>query len=163
SRAITSVQAQTFRDWELLLVDDGSTDETAEILARHAADDPRLRVIAQPHAGVVAALNTGLAAARGEFIARMDADDVSHPERLAEQLAFLAAPRNADICLVGCQVEFGGDRTASAGYALHVDWMNTLLEPEAIALNRFIESPFAHPSVMFRRELVARHGGYRAG
>jgi hypothetical protein len=65
--------------------------------------------------------------------------------------------------LVGCQVEFGGDRETHAGYALHVDWTNSLTTPEEIGLNRFVESPFAHPSVMFRRELLARHGGYRDG
>ena len=65
--------------------------------------------------------------------------------------------------LVACRVEFGGNREAQAGYAAYVDWTNSLLEPEAIALNRFVESPLAHPSVMFRRELVDRFGGYRQG
>ncbi len=91
----------------------------------------------------------------------MDADDESLPERLAEQVACLDA--QPDIGLVGSLVEFGGDRAASQGYALHVDWLNTIITPEQISLNRFVESPFAHPSVMFRRELVARHGGYREG
>jgi glycosyltransferase involved in cell wall biosynthesis len=111
----------------------------------------------------VAALQAGLAAGRGELVARMDADDEAHPERLAEQVAFLAAPANRAIGLVGCLVDYGGNRATNAGYALHVDWINSLVTPEEIALNRFVESPLAHPSVMFRRELVARHGGYRAG
>jgi hypothetical protein len=112
-------------------------------------------------AGLMAALDTGLAAARGEFVARMDADDESHPERLAEQVALLRA--RPELGLASCLVEFGGDRVANAGYALHVDWLNALVEPAELALNRFVESPLAHPSVMFRRELVAQHGGYRDG
>ncbi|KAF0178709.1 MAG: glycosyl transferase family protein [Limisphaerales bacterium] len=160
-RAVASLREQTFADWELLVVDDGSTDGTAEWLLAQAAQEPRLKVISQPHAGIVAALNRGLAEARGEFIARMDADDESFPDRLAEQIAFLDA--QPDIGVVSSLVEFAGDRAASQGYALHVDWLNSVVEPEQISLNRFVESPFAHPSVMFRRELVARHGGYRDG
>lgn len=160
-RAVACIRAQTFADWELLVVDDGSTDGAAEWMRAQAAQEPRLKVISQPHAGIVAALNRGLAAARGEFIARMDADDESLPERLTEQVALFDA--KPELGVVGSLVEFAGNRAASAGYALHVDWLNTVVTPEQIALNRFVESPFAHPSVMFRRELVARHGGYRDG
>ncbi len=163
ARALNSLRAQTFRDWELVVVDDGSTDATRDIVAHFVNQEPRLRLRLRQHEGLVAALNAGLAVAGGEFVARMDADDTSHPERLAEQVAFLRAEENRDVGLVGCGVEFGGDRTANAGYALHVDWINSLVTPREIALNRFVESPFAHPSVMFRRELVQRHGGYRAG
>ncbi len=89
----------------------------------------------------------------------MDADDGMHPERLAAQTEM---PRkDPRLGLVGCLVEFGGDRAANRGHALHVDWLNSLVTSEQIALNRFIESPFAHPGVMFRRELAGRHGGYR--
>ena len=159
--ALDSIRAQTFPDWELIAVDDGSTDGTLEVLRAAAARDSRVRVWPQPHAGLVAALNAGLGLARGGFIARMDADDVAHPERLAAQVAFLRA--QPDLGLAGCLVAFGGDTARAAGYALHVDWLNALIEPEAIALNRFVESPFAHPSVLFRAGLVARLGGYRAG
>lgn len=161
ARAVGSVQAQTLRDWELVVVDDGSSDGTRAWLRSAAPGEARIRLIEQPALGLVPALNAGLVAARGRFVARMDADDACHPERLAAQVAWLEA--NPGAGLVSCLVGFGGDRAASAGYALHVDWLNTLVAPEAIVLNRFIESPFAHPSVMFRRELVARHGGYRDG
>ncbi|MDD3180852.1 MAG: glycosyltransferase [Opitutaceae bacterium] len=161
ARAVESIRVQTWPDWELLAVDDGSTDGTREWLRAAAGADRRIRLLERPPEGLVAALNAGLAAARGRLIARMDADDESHPKRLAAQAAFLAA--NPDLGVVGCLVDFGGDRRAQAGYALHVDWVNSLLTPEAIALNRFVESPFAHPSVMFRRELVGRLGGYREG
>jgi glycosyltransferase involved in cell wall biosynthesis len=162
-RAVASLQAQTLPAWELVLVDDGSTDDTHRMALALARADPRVRILPRRREGIVAALTAGLAAARAPLIARMDADDEAHPERLAMQVAFLAAPANASIGLVGCRVAFGGDRNASTGYALHVDWTNALVTPEEIALNRFVESPFAHPSVMFRRELVARCGGYRDG
>jgi glycosyltransferase involved in cell wall biosynthesis len=163
ARAVASVRAQTWADWELVAVDDGSSDGTREILRELARAEPRIVLLEQAHGGVAAAANAGAAAARGAFIARMDADDESHPERLAAQVGFLGAPENREVGVVGSLVEFGGDRVASAGYALHVDWTNALVTPEAIALNRFVELPLVNPSVMFRRELVARHGGYRDG
>jgi glycosyltransferase involved in cell wall biosynthesis len=163
ARAIASIRAQTFPDWELLVVDDGSSDNTRDLVAAIVRDEARIQLLTRPREGLVPALNAGLAAAHGEFIARMDADDESHPDRFAEQVAFLRTPENHGIGLVGCLVEFGGDRAASEGYALHVDWLNALTTPDEIALNRFVESPLAHPSVMFRRELIEKHGGYRAG
>jgi glycosyltransferase involved in cell wall biosynthesis len=160
-RALASVRVQTFQQWELLVVDDGSRDASAQLVRGVARVDPRVRLLERPRDGIVAALNAGLDAARGEFIARMDADDEAHPERLAEQVAFLR--ERGDCGLVSCLVEFGGDRERSAGYALHVDWINSLVTPEQIALRRFVESPVAHPSVLFRRELVERGGDYREG
>lgn len=161
ARALESIRAQTWHDWELVAVDDGSTDETKAILDRRARHDARVRVVTQDHAGVAFAANAGIAAARGELIARMDADDVAHPERLARQVALLDG--DATLGVASSLVEFGGDRAARAGYALHVDWLNSLVTPEEIALNRFVESPVANPSVLFRRELVERHGAFRHG
>ena len=163
ARAVASVRAQTFSDWEMIAVDDGSTDGTRELLRTMARSESRIKVVEQVGGGVVAAANAGAAAARGPLIARMDADDVAHPERLAAQVEFLARPENRDVGVVGSGVEFGGDRRASAGYSLHVDWTNSLITPEAIRLNRFVESPLVNPSVMFRRELIVSHGGYREG
>jgi len=161
ARAVASVRVQTLAEWELLAVDDGSRDGTADLLHRLAAAEPRLRVLAPGRVGLVAALNAGLAAARGEFIARMDADDEAHPERLAAQVALLRA--RPELGLAGCRVGFGGDAAVNRGYALHVAWLNGIVTPEEHARSRFIESPLAHPSVVFRRALVARHGGYREG
>lgn len=163
ARAVESIRAQTLADWELVAVDDGSTDGTREILRALAREESRLRVLEREHAGVALAANAAMAAARGKFIARMDADDVAHPGRLAAQAEFLAAAENRAVGVVGGQVEFGGDRATAAGYALHVDWLNALTTPEEIALNRFVEAPLANPSAMFRRELLARHGDYRSG
>ena len=160
-RAVESIRQQTWEDWELLVIDDGSTDGTREIVTALAQRDARIHLLARPHAGIVSALNTGMAGAEGQWIARMDADDQAHPERLAEQAAVLR--REPEIGLVSCLVEFAGDAGQARGYALHVDWMNSVITPREISLQRFIESPFAHPSVMFRRALVERLGAYREG
>jgi glycosyltransferase involved in cell wall biosynthesis len=162
-RAVASIRAQTCEDWEMLVVDDGSTDGTLECLREIARVDPRIRVLPCPPRGIAAALNTALAAAQGNFIARMDADDECRPERLAEQVAYLRSPAHRDIGLVSCLVEFGGDPVGGEGYARHVTWINSLVTPDAMALNRFVESPVAHPSVMFRREVAEKWGAYREG
>jgi hypothetical protein len=91
----------------------------------------------------------------------MDADDVCRPERLARQRRHLDA--HPAVGLVACRVAFESGGAGGAGYARHVAWSNTLLSHEEISLARFVESPVAHPSVMFRRELPSRHGGYRDG
>lgn len=161
-RALASMTAQSHEDWEAVVVDDGSSDGTRELLTDWLARDARVRVIwPERRPGLVGALNLGLAAARAPLIARMDADDVMHPERLARQVARLVD--DPALGLVSCGVAFGGDAEAQAGYAAHVDWLNGVVTSEEIRLNRFVESPLAHPSVMFRRELVSRHGGYADG
>ena len=146
---------------EVIAVDDGSTDGSGEELEAMSASVPWLRVLRLPHGGVVQALYAALSASCGRYIARMDADDISLPGRLARQRDFL--DRHADVGLVAGGVVFGGSRARARGYALHVDWLNGLVTPEDIAHARFVESPFAHPSVMFRRELVERYGGYLDG
>lgn len=159
--AIESIRRQTWSDWELIVVDDGSTDGSGALARLSAAGDPRIRVLVRPAEGIVGALRVGLAAARGEFVARMDADDESHPLRLERQLAYLR--EHPETGLVSCLVEMPGPADQNRGYAAHVAWLNRLRTPEDMALHRFVESPVAHPSVVFRRELVARHGGYADG
>ena len=158
SQAVDSIRCQTHRDWELIAIDDHSTDETPAMLAAMAAAETRIRVIPSPRPGIAHALQCGCATARGEWIVRMDADDLMRPERLATQLAY--ARRHPGVDVVSCRVQYGG---AQPGYAAHVEWLNSVVTPEAIALRRFVESPVAHPSVMFRRALLETHGGYRHG
>ncbi|GAB5561952.1 MAG: glycosyltransferase family A protein [Synoicihabitans sp.] len=160
-RAIHSIVAQGFEDWELVVVDDGSTDTTADCLRSWVRRDTRIRIYPTQYQGLVAALNHGVAMSAGSFIARMDADDEMRSDRLSRQLElFESDPR---LGLVSCRVEFGGDRNTSAGYALHVDWLNSLVKPVEITRSRFVESPLAHPSVMWRRSVWEQHGGYRTG
>jgi len=156
-QALESLRAQSFQPLEIIMVNDGSTDGTMELLHRQ----PDIMLLDHSHRGIAPALNDGLAAARGDYIARMDADDLCHPERIELQAAFLNV--FSEIGIVGCRVGFGGDREKQAGYAAHVDWINEQIEPDDIALNRFVESPLAHPSVMFRRGLFEQFGAYRDG
>jgi hypothetical protein len=160
-QALESLLCQTRADFEVIAVDDGSTDKTPRMLERYAAMDRRIRPLFLSRSGISRALNAGLELAGGRYIARMDADDVSIPRRLEEQARYLE--EHPCIGLVGCRVIYGGDREANRGYALHVDWQNELLAPEAIRANRFVESPLAHPSIMFRAELPLRLGAYRHG
>lgn len=158
---LNSLLAQTWRDFEIVAVDDGSTDRTAAVLREFAAKDARVRPFFLQHGGVVAAANAALEKSRGKYVARMDADDLSLPERLASQVGWLET--RPKVGLVGCRVRFGGDRKTAKGYALYVDWTNRQMTSEAVSLNRFVESPFAFPSVMFRRELYFEHGGFKNG
>ncbi|MGB2560719.1 MAG: glycosyltransferase [Akkermansiaceae bacterium] len=161
ARAVQSIRKQTWSDWELIIVDDGSTDSSPTIASELASVDKRIRVINLPHQGVAAASNTGFAESCGSIIARMDADDVSHPQRLEKQRSALG--EQAELDAVSCLVHFAGDRQTAGGYAHHVDWTNSHLTPEEISLNRFIDLPFPHPSIMYRRTLVEKFGGYREG
>jgi glycosyltransferase involved in cell wall biosynthesis len=155
------VLAQTEKGFEFVIINDGSTDGTARIMDRAASRDRRIRALHRPHRGIVAALNAGISASTGDYIARMDADDVSMPERLELQKAFLDT--RPDVGLVASQVRLNRRHKGNRGYAAYVNWTNTLLSHDEISLNQFVESPLAHPSVMFRRSCVHAHGGYRQG
>src|SRR5688572_2344250 len=104
AKAIESILDQTFADIEFIIVDDGSTDGSDEIALRYAKRDARVRLIRQPNAGVSAASNAGIALARGEFLARMDHDDISISTRLQQQVEYLRA--NPDCVAVGGQAMF---------------------------------------------------------
>lgn len=159
--AINSCLAQTFSDFELIIIDDGSTDDTLSILKKLASNDNRIKIISNPHKGIVESLNLGILESKGNFIARMDADDEMFPQRIEKQIEFLK--NNPSIGLVSCLVEHGGDSKSQEGCALHVNWINSIITSEEIELNRFVESPIAHPSVLFRKEICDQHGSYRDG
>jgi len=156
--ALDSLLAQTLADFEIIAVDDGSTDETPQALAAYAAREPRLRCLRQPHGGIIPALNAGLAACAAPYVARMDADDCSEPERLARQAAYLDAHPEIDV--LSCRVRGFPPDQVRAGFAVYLDWLNALLSDADIRRELFIESPLPHPSVMFRRETVLAAGGY---
>ncbi len=151
--AVDSILSQSFQDFELIAVEGGSNDASRAILEAFAARDRRVRVIAQTGKGLVGALNQGVALARGEFLARMDADDISHPTRFATQLAFLRG--NRDVAVVGCAlvlIDGEGRRVRDVDYPQH---------PSEVARRLETESVLAHPTVMMRRDAVLRVGGYR--
>jgi glycosyltransferase involved in cell wall biosynthesis len=155
AEAVESILAQTFHDFEFIAVNDGSTDGSPGILQNYAARDRRMRLLDRPNTGIVGALNDGLAVARGEFIARMDGDDISLPDRFALQLAFLEAhPDHVAVGAQGVMIDSDGDAIAP---------LEAPLTHEAIdALNMAGQgSPIPHPVAMIRREPLERLGGYR--
>jgi glycosyltransferase involved in cell wall biosynthesis len=157
--ALQSIATQTLTDFEVVVVDDGSTDATPHILQRWAAQDSRFTVLRIPHTGITAALNAGLARCRAPFVARMDSDDRSAPERLALQAGYLAA--HPSTAVVSCRVQGFPEGQVRLGFQLYLEWLNSLVSDADIRREIFIESPVAHPSVMFRREAVRAVGGYQ--
>lgn len=152
--ALDSISAQSFGDFELLAVDDGSTDGSPALLARHAARDARLVVLRQANGGVSAALNAGLAAARGDFIARMDADDRMAPVRLARQIAVLEADPALGFCASGLAMIDAHGRV----FAQHLHGPTGLAELHAM-LARRDPITFTHPTVMLRSAALHALGG----
>jgi hypothetical protein len=155
---IESILGQTDRDFELIVVDDGSTDGTPAILASYAGLDPRVRVLTQKNSGLTRALIRGCSAARGRLIARQDCGDQSHPERLARQRELIdSAP---DIVLVSCTTAYRGPE----GELLYEvsgqgdDVRQSLLRDGVDSVRGLTH----HGSAMFRREAYQEAGGYRA-
>jgi len=151
--AIRSIRSQTMHELEFIVVDDGSTDGSALVMEQHAAADPRISVHRLPHGGIARALNHGLAAARANFVACMNADDLAAPERLARQAEYLEA--HPEMAVLGAAAELidadgrvlacMAPETDSAGIRAHLLEANLLI----------------HPTVMMRREVVLAAGGYR--
>ncbi|HEY6880460.1 MAG TPA: glycosyltransferase [Polyangiales bacterium] len=145
---------------EVLAIDDGSTDSGPACVRSWAARDPRVKLLAGGGRGLVAALNLGIERATGSLIARMDADDIAHPERLQRQREHLCA--HPAISVLGCRVRaFCDEGPLGDGLVRYVDWQNALLTPAEHALARFIESPLCHPSIVVRRTVLHSVGGYR--
>ena len=149
--AVRSVLEQTLLDIELVVVDDGSTDTTPKLL--HSYDDPRMRVMRQENAGIAAALNAGVSLAQGVYIARMDADDVSLPDRLERQADFLT--RHPRTVLVGTWYR----RIDTTGTTLDV--VPGLCGNAELRRDLYTRSPFGHGTVMMRRASVLEVGAYR--
>lgn len=145
--AVRSILVQTFRDFELILVDDGSTDGTGDILRRLAGEDSRIRLVQRENRGLVASLNEGLALARGKYIARMDADDISAPTRFERQVAYLEA--NHDVVLVGVRVwSMPSER-----------WRGRVISGRReVSWGLYFYCDVAHPGVMFRADIARIHG-----
>lgn len=151
--AVASILGQTFRDFEFLIIDDGSTDDSLKII--RAFDDARVRLLLNPrNTGLVASLNLGLHEARAPYLARMDADDVSLPTRLQRQVAFMDAHPEVAVCGTAFRVLHKGIPVVKRHPASH----------NAIAAALFVDTAFAHPSVMLRRSTFQTLGlEYDAG
>lgn len=149
--AIESILGQTFTDFELIIVDDGSRDGTPAILARYQSLDDRVSVIRQENAGTTRAANHGLAHARGEYVARLDSDDRSFPDRLQIEVDFLDA--HPDVALVGGGSEIIDEEGNTVGLRnVHTN------DPARVLRHRCV---YQQSDVMFRRSVVQSLGGYR--
>ncbi len=157
--AVTSILTQQFRDLELIVVDDGSTDGSARAVLD--ANDPRVRLVAGDGRGIARALNAGLAVAQGEYVARQDADDLSAPDRLLRQAAFL--DRHSEVAVLASRVRFIDDQ----GGAVANTWTRAVARqwdqartPAAIAALMPRTCCIVHGSVMARRRALVEVGGY---
>lgn len=157
--AAASLERQTWSDYEVIAVNDGSSDATGALLDAWAARDERVRVLHRTPRGIVASLIEAAAAANGELLARMDADDVARPTRLAEQVALLAADASLGAC--GTRVRYVPREAVRAGARRYERWLNSLTEPSQLERDLFVECPIAHPALMMRRSMYQRIGGYR--
>lgn len=157
--AIDSLRSQSFEDFEVVAVDDGSTDDTFAQLYRWAQDDGRVRVVQSHGRGLVAALSAGLAGARGEYVARMDADDVADLDRFRKQVSLLDERPRLAAC--GSLVEYFPPESVQDGARRYEAWLNGLVEPDDIARDIFVECPMPHPTLMVRRHVLLAVGGYR--
>jgi glycosyltransferase involved in cell wall biosynthesis len=150
--AIESILHQTFEDFEFLIIDDGSTDQSLATIKR--ITDPRILLVSRENHGLTASLNEGLKLARGEYIARQDADDLSLAQRLEREVALLDA--HPDIALVGTNytvIDEDGRQVATTSVFTH---------PDDLAVAEVLSNQYGHGSVMMRRALVERLGGYDA-
>ncbi len=151
--AIDSILAQTFTDFELIIIDDGSTDGSPAILQTYAARDNRIRLISRENRGLIATLNEMLDLAKGTFLARMDADDISLPERLAHQVEFLQ--QHPDVVCVGGDYEIIDPAGRLVSRA-------TMPEDNAEIQRRILSGStiINHPCAMIRRDALRQIGGY---
>lgn len=156
--SLASLWRQSFPDFEVIAVDDGSIDGSGERLERHARRERRLRVIHLPASGLPAALNAGLRVTRGRWIARHDADDLSRRRRLELQHAFLAD--HPGVGVVGSRLRILPASESWVGMRRWADWHNTLLTHEQMVRELLVDSPLAHGTAMFRRAVLERAGGW---
>ena len=152
-QAIESILAQDFVDFELIVIDDGSTDRSAEIVTAFA-HDPRVALHKQANAGVVAARNAGLRVAQAEFVAFLDADDIAKRDRLSKQVAYLQA--NPEVAVVGSHITYFSDKDGD----LRTQEFPSNSDQVASALES--GNPLAQPAVMLRKSMAIAAGGYRA-
>ena len=154
AETVDSVLNQTFRDFEFVVINDGSTDRSLEILQGYAKRDARIRLISRPNTGYVVALNEGLDVARGEFVARIDADDLSDPKRLELQVARMRA--EPELVALGTCAWAMDEHGNMLG-----DYSNPLTHEQIEAEHLKGNSSIHHPSVMMRPGAVRKVGGYR--
>lgn len=153
---LETIRRQTFEDWECILADDGSEDDSMEIARRFADIDRRFVLLPGPHLGLVGTLERGRAACRGTWVARMDADDLMIRDRLRLQVDALAA--DAGLAAVGTHVRIFPRAEMGAGLRAYEKWLRSIRDAHGVAREAFIECPVAHPTWMIRRSILDTYG-----
>lgn len=161
ARAMSSIENQTLTDFECILINNNSNDKSPDVARAFAQKDKRFKVITEPKQGVMHASNTGSSVARGQYIARMDADDWSYPGRLELQNNFL--DQHPGYGAVAGLVEHVGHPINTAGFARYVEIINAIRSYEDIINRQFVESPIINPSAMWRSDIAEENGMYLQG
>lgn len=150
--AVDSILGQSFKDFEFIIIDDGSADKSLDILREFQQKDKRIKIVSRENKGLTVSLNEGINLAQGEYIARMDADDISLPKRFEEQINFLG--NNKDVVLCGTWAKIIDENGVELG-----DY-KTPTTNEEIKKNIIFHNPFIHPSVIFKKEIIKTVGLY---
>ena len=157
AEAIDSVLGQTFRNFELIVIDDGSTDRSPQILANYAAKDSRVKIITHANIGMGQSLNKAMSLANGDWIARLDGDDIMEPDRLERQIDFLQ--KNPDVVVASSLVYYLDDNSRIIG-------KNTSKFTNREAVKAYVAKDlpigFHHPAAIFRKDIILSLGGYRS-
>jgi glycosyltransferase involved in cell wall biosynthesis len=157
--ALSSLAAQSFQDFEVICVDDGSTDNTVSILEGWSRSDARFVLLKKSHQGVIQTANDGLSLCRAPIIVRMDTDDRCHPDRIKLQREYLL--KDPDLAVVSSLVMGFPSEDVGEGFELYFEWLNSLMSHEDITREIFVESPLANPSTTFRKSWIDKVGGYQ--
>lgn len=147
--AIQSILTQTYNNFEFIIINDGSTDKSLEIIEKYKNQDERIILISRENKGLIYSLNEGINKSKGKYIARMDADDISLPERFQKQIIFMEANSEIGVCGTWLEV-FGEGRKTTF-------WKIPLINKE-LKLKLIFSVPFAHPSIIMRKEIIDKYG-----
>lgn len=160
--AVKSILEQQHVELELILIDDRSTDSAISNTLNQLTNQQKqlIKIIPAKQAGLVSALNTGIKQAKNPFLARMDADDIAHPQRLASQLTYLEQHTDVDICAAKVDI-FSEQHDLGKGYQLYQQWLNRLINHSDIEREIFIESPIPHPTVLMSQSIINELGLYQ--
>ncbi|GJM63578.1 glycosyltransferase family 2 protein [Persicobacter diffluens] len=161
AQAIESLLQQDYPRQEIILVNNNADQASRLIAKTYSEQHPQIHLFTESRQGVMFAFNKGLANSKGDFILRLDADDIALPSRISDQIHFLQTQADVDLC--SGLVRFEKGEIPSGGFQKYVDWVNSIQTEEEIKKAMFIESPIVNPSLMFRKSSLDKFGTYRAG
>lgn len=159
-RAIKSILNQTFTDFELILINSNSTDQSSNIAWLNSGEDERITLVNEPREGISNALNAGIKIANGKYVAFMDSNCISHPERLEKQVNFI---EENPVEVVSCLINYAPQGLPNYDTKNYTEWLNSFTSSSEIYNNRFIGMPVITPSVLFKKSLIKEFGMFTQG